>query len=163
MMPGFAGGAKGGKLQRQPDGVSAMDETLARAAFDEALRTHSPGFGTFFLARLLGLEIAYGAEDCTVRMAVKDFMYNPQGSLHGGIIGTVLDISMGHLLQHSVGVGMTLQMNTQFIKPAREGVVQARATFLRKGRSINYLESRMTDAEGALMAFSTSTWRLLEK
>ena len=138
-----------------------MDETLARAAFDEALRTQSPGFGTFFLARLLGLEIAYGEDDCTVRCAVKDFMFNPQGSLHGGIIATVLDISMGHLLQHAVGVGMTLQMNTQFIKPAREGVVQAHATFLRKGRSINYLESRMTDAEGALMASATSTWRLL--
>ena len=140
-----------------------MDEAQARAAFEEAIRTHSPGFGTFFLARLLGLDIAYGAEDCTVRLEVKDFMYNPQGSLHGGIIATVLDISMGHLLQHSVGVGMTLQMNTQFIKPARAGTVQARATFLRRGRSINYLESRMTDAEGSLMAVSSSTWRLLDK
>lgn len=139
-----------------------MDEALARAAFDEAVRTQSPGFGTFFLARLLGLEIGYGEnDDCTVRLAVKDFMFNPQGSLHGGIIATVLDISMGHLLQHSAGVGMTLQMNTQYIKPARDGMVQARATFLRKGRSINYLESRMTDAEGGLMAFATSTWRLL--
>ena len=138
-----------------------MDEAQARAAFDEALRTHSPGFGTFFLARLLGLDIAYGADDCTVRLEVKDFMFNPQGSLHGGIIATVLDISMGHLLTHSTGVGMTLQMNTQFIKPARDGIVQARATYLRRGRSINYLESRMTDAEGALMAAATSTWRLL--
>jgi len=138
-----------------------MDEALARAAFDDALRTQSPGFGTFFLARLLGLDIAYGEDDCTVRLEVKDFMFNPQGSLHGGIIATVLDISMGHLLQHGAGVGMTLQMNTQFIKPAREGVVQARATFLRRGRSINYLESHMTDADGALMAVATSTWRLL--
>jgi uncharacterized protein (TIGR00369 family) len=138
-----------------------MDEALARAAFDEAVRTQQPGFGTFFLARLLGLEISYGEDDCTVRCEVKDFMFNPQGSLHGGIIATVLDISMGHLLQHAVGVGMTLQMNTQFIKPARQGVVQARAGFLRKGRSINYLESRMTDAEGGLMAVASSTWRLL--
>ena len=140
-----------------------MDEAQARAAFEEALRTQSPGFGTFFLARLLGLDIAYGADDCTVRLAVKDFMYNPQGSLHGGIIATVLDISMGHLLTHSTGVGMTLQMNTQYIKPARAGIVQARATFLRRGRSINYLESRMTDAEGALMAVASSTWRLLQE
>ena len=140
-----------------------MDEAQARAAFEEALRTQSPGFGTFFLARLLGLDIAYGADDCTVRLAVKDFMYNPQGSLHGGIIATVLDISMGHLLTHSTGVGMTLQMNTQYIKPARDGIVQARATFLRRGRSINYLESRMTDAEGALMAVASSTWRLLQE
>ncbi len=138
-----------------------MDDALARSAFEEAIRTQSPGFGTFFLARLLGLDIGYGEADCTVRLEVKDFMFNPQGSLHGGLIATVLDISMGHLLQHAAGVGMTLQMNTQYIKPAREGIVQARATFLRRGRSINYLESHMTDAEGALMAVATSTWRLL--
>jgi len=138
-----------------------MDEPIARAAFEEALRTQSPGFGTFFLARLLGLDITYGEDDCTVRCTVKDFMYNPQGSLHGGLIATILDISMGHLLTHSTGVGMTLQMNTQYIKPARDGIVQARATFLRRGRSINYLESRMTDADDALMAVATSTWRLL--
>ena len=59
------------------------------------------------------------------------------------------------------GGGMTLQMTTQSIKPARGGIVQARATFLRRGRSINYLESRMTDADGALMAVASSTWRLL--
>ena len=138
-----------------------MDEAQARAAFEEALRTHAPGFGTFFLARLLGLDITYGEADCTVRAEVKDFMFNPQGSLHGGIIATILDISMGHLLTHSTGIGMTLQMNTQYIKPAKEGIVQARATYLRRGRSINYLESRMTDAEGALMAVASSTWRLL--
>ena len=138
-----------------------MDEAQARAAFEEAIRTHSPGFDTFFLARLLGLDISYGEADCTVTFEVKDFMFNPQGSLHGGIIATILDISMGHLLTHSTGIGMTLQMNTQYIKPAKEGIVQARATFLRRGRSINYLESRMTDAEGALMAVASSTWRLL--
>ena len=140
-----------------------MDEAQARAAFDEALRSHSPGFGTFFLARLLALDLASGADDCMVRVAEKDFMHNPQGSLHGGIIATVLDISMGHLLTHSTGIGMTLQMNTQYIKPARDGIVQARATFLRRGRSINYLESRMTDAEGTLMAVASSTWRLLQE
>jgi uncharacterized protein (TIGR00369 family) len=139
-----------------------MDEIAARAAFETAVQTHSPGFGTFFLARLLDLDITYGTADCTVRMAVKDFMYNPQGSLHGGIIATVLDISMGHLLTHAAGIGMTLQMNTQYIKPARDGVIQAHATFLRRGRSINYLESRMTDPAGDLMASATSTWRLLE-
>ncbi len=139
-----------------------MDEAQARAAFEEAIRTHSPGFGTFFLARLLGLDITYGEADCTVRCEVKEFMFNPQGSLHGGLIATILDISMGHLLTNKAGVGMTLQMNTQYIKPARSGVVQAHATFLRRGRSINYLESRMTDPDGDLMAFATSTWRLLE-
>jgi uncharacterized protein (TIGR00369 family) len=138
-----------------------VDEAAAREAFERALLEHTQEFGKFFLARLFGMDIRFPDGCCRVSLTPRDFMFNPQGSLHGGIIATVLDISMGHLLQHAVGVGMTLQMNTQFIKPARQGVVQARAGFLRKGRSINYLESRMTDAEGGLMAVASSTWRLL--
>ena len=138
-----------------------MDHDAARAAFDNALATHSPGFGTFFLARLLNLDIGYGEDTCTVQMAIQDFMYNPQGSLHGGIIATVLDISMGHLLTHAVGTGMTLEMRTQFLRPARSGTVRAEARFLKKGRSINFLESRLFDAEGKDIAAASSTWQLL--
>ena len=138
-----------------------MDEIAARAAFEAALETHAPGFGSFFLARLLNLDISYPDDTCLVKMPVQDFMYNPQGSLHGGIIGTVLDISMGHLLVHSVGVGMTLEMRTQFLRPARTGTVTATARFLKKGRSINFLESRMMNDDGKDMAVASSTWQLL--
>lgn len=138
-----------------------MDENATRAALENAIRTQAPGFGTFFLARFLDLDISYGEDSCIVKMPVLDFMYNPQGSLHGGIISTVLDISMGHLLTHAVGVGMTLEMRTQYLRPARSGVVHATASFLKKGRSINFLESRMTDDAGKDMAVATSTWQLL--
>jgi uncharacterized protein (TIGR00369 family) len=138
-----------------------MDHDAARQAFEHALATHSPGFGTFFLARLLNLDITYGEDTCTVQMPIQDFMYNPQGSLHGGLIGTVMDISMGHLLTHAVGTGMTLEMRTQFLRPARTGTIRAEATFLKKGRSINFLESRLFDAEGKEMAAASSTWQLL--
>lgn len=138
-----------------------MDEHAARAAFEEALRSHAPDFGVFFLTRLLGLQISYGEETCSVGMEIKDFMFNPQGSLHGGIIATVMDISMGHMLQHFAGVGVTLEMKTQYVKAAREGVVVSEARFLRRGRSINFLEARMTDATGAPVAFATATWRLM--
>ena len=138
-----------------------MDHAAARVAFENALATHSPGFGTFFLARLLDLEITYGEDICTVQMAVLDFMYNPQSSLHGGLIATVMDISMGHLLTHAIGIGMTLEMRTQFLRPVRAGIIRAEARFLKKGRSINFLESRLSDAEGRDIAAASSTWQLL--
>jgi len=138
-----------------------MDEAAARAAFEAALRDHAPGFGTFFLARLLGLDITYGEETCCVKLPVQEFMYNPQGTLHGGIIAMVLDISMGHLLNHTAGVGMTLEMQTKYIRAVKSGTVTCNACYLRRGRSINFLETRMTDEAGELIAFATSTWRLL--
>jgi len=138
-----------------------MDEKAARAAFEAALLSQAPGFGTFFLSRLLDLDITYAGETCAVKMDIRDWMHNPQGTLHGGLIGTVLDISMGHLLRHVAGVGMTLGMNTSFIRAVKSGVVTAEGSFVRRGRSINYLESHMRGDDGEPIAHATSTWRLL--
>ena len=139
-----------------------MDENAARHAFDEALRTQRPEFGAFFLAKLFGLEISYPDDTCIVAFTVRDFMFNPQGSLHGGVIAMALDISMGHLIKRTIGrPGITLEMKTQYLRPALAGTVRCEGRFLRRGRSINYIESRMTDADGKLLAVATSTWQLL--
>jgi uncharacterized protein (TIGR00369 family) len=139
-----------------------VDEHAAREAFDEALRTHRPDFGTFFLARLFGLSISYTDETCLVQVPVRDFMFNPQGSLHGGVIAFALDVSMGHLIRRTIGrPGITLEMKTQYLRPALSGTVRCEGRFLRRGRTINYMESRMTDDDGKLLAVATSTWQLL--
>ena len=139
-----------------------IDEHSAREAFEKALADHRQQFGHFFLAKLFGLEITYPDDErCVVELEVKDFMFNPQGTLHGGVIAFVLDISMGHLLNHCIGPGMTLEMKTQYLRPARAGRIRAEGRFLKKGKSINYLETRLTDAEGSLLAAANSTWQLL--
>ena len=139
-----------------------LDQAAARAAFERAVADDTREFGNFFLSRFLGLTIDYTADEaCVVEFDVHDFMFNPQGSLHGGIIATVLDISMGHLLTRVVGRGMTLEMKTQYLRPARAGRVRAEGRFLKKGKSINYLETRLTDAGGNLLAVANSTWQLL--
>ena len=139
-----------------------IDAQSAREAFEKALADHRQQFGHFFLAKLFGLDIRYPDDDrCVVELEVKDFMFNPQGTLHGGVIAFVLDISMGHLLNRSVGPGMTLEMKTQYLRPARAGRIRAEGRFLKKGKSINYLETRLTDAQGSLLAVANSTWQLL--
>ena len=138
-----------------------MDEDAARRAFEEALRTHRPDFGTFFLARLFGLDISYTDETCIVEVPIRDFMFNPQGSLHGGVIAFALDVSMGHLIKHTVGrPGITLEMKTQYLRPATAGRVRCEGRFLRRGRTIACLESRMSGDDGKLLAMATSTWQL---
>ena len=139
-----------------------MDEAAARLAFERAMASHRPGFGTFFLAQLLGLDIAYAGETCTVTFTPAEWMFNPQGTLHGGIISTALDISMGHLLHHVAGAGMTLEMKTQYLRPVPVGQVSCVAGFLKRGRSINFLESVMLNPGGDVMAAASSTWRLLD-
>lgn len=138
-----------------------MDEKLARDAFDRAIQSYEQAFGTFFLARLFGLIVSYGEKTCTVEMSVSDFMFNPQGSLHGGVIALVMDISMGHLLNRHVGPGATLDMNVQYVKAARAGKLTATGYFIRRGRQICFLRSELTDSDGDIVASATSTWKVL--
>ena len=139
--------------------TKSLDAESARLAFETALRDHRPGFETFFLARLHGLEFSYVDEGCVIRFPVHDFMFNPQGSLHGGVIAFVLDVGMGHLLRHTLGLpGTTVEMKTQYFAPVRGPRARCEARFLHKGRSTHFLEAKLFDADETLAAAATSTW-----
>jgi uncharacterized protein (TIGR00369 family) len=138
-----------------------MDEAAARGAFESALQTYEQEFGKFFLARLYGMQFEYLQDACRVSFDLKDFMFNPQGSLHGGVIAFALDISMGHLLNEKSGPGTTLEIKVQYISAAKSGRLTATGRFLRQGRGISYLRAELTDERGDLVAFATSTWKSL--
>lgn len=139
-----------------------MDAAVARERFETALREHEPVFERFFLARFFGLEVGYDdeSETCTVRMPYDDYMNNPQGSLHGGVLATALDISMGHLCNRFLRTGVTLEMKTQFLRPVL-GPSRCEARFIKKGRRIVFTESTLFGTEDKPCATATATWMLL--
>jgi uncharacterized protein (TIGR00369 family) len=51
-------------------------------------------------------------------------------------------------------------MKTQYIRPAVSGRVRCEARFLKRGRTVSFLESRMTDADGKVVAAATATWQM---
>lgn len=129
----------------------------------EASDTDVQEFGNFFLSRFLGLEISYDDEQqtCSVRLPYARFLGNPQGSVHGGIITTAMDISMGHLTHRFLSTAMTIEMNLRFFRPlTSDGIATAR--LLKPGRRLVHLESRMTDAEGRLVAHGVGSWHRLD-
>lgn len=126
---------------------------LARALLEDRQE-----FGSFFLSRLLGIEVSYAGETCVVTFEAVEPLFNPQGTLHGGVLATAMDISMGHLLHHIVGAGTTLEMKVQYLAPATGGLVRCEASFLRKGRRFFFLQSQAARSDGELVAHATSTW-----
>jgi uncharacterized protein (TIGR00369 family) len=137
------------------------DLVAARAAFARAAAGTREIFGDFFLQRLFGFEIAHEEAACVVSFDVADFMFNPQGTLHGGVLATALDIAMGHLIERHAGPGATLELKVQFLAPVRGGRVVCRSAVLRRG-GIWFLRAEACDAAGTLVAFATSTWKLLK-
>ncbi|WP_198964509.1 PaaI family thioesterase [Bradyrhizobium sp. C9] len=134
------------------------EQMMLRAVEDERQE-----FGSFFLSRFFGLEIAYQGEACIVSFDVERPMFNPQGTLHGGVLATALDISMGHLVNHVAGPGTTLEMKVQYLAAAREGRVTCHAAFLKRGRKTFFLQSQASNASGEPIAHATSTWQLLSR
>lgn len=151
------------------DGSSArVNEDAARAHFETALRDHEQAFELFFFARFLNLSFEYLPLDspdaekdvCRVSFPVTDMVKNPQGSLHGGAIASAMDISMGHLVNKVAGPGATIEMKIQFMRPVTEGVVTCEGRFIRRGRSLSFMESRLTGPDGKLSALATATWKM---
>ena len=135
-----------------------MNKTAATNAFNHAIETEQPVFEQFFLAKFLGLKFDYPDEQCVITLDVHDYMFNPQGTLHGGIIATVMDILMGHLMAKVHGKSTTLEMKTQYLKAVRGGSLTCRGEFTRRGRTICFMKSTMTDDDGNVVALATATW-----
>jgi uncharacterized protein (TIGR00369 family) len=128
-----------------------------RARLDESLTGHEEAFEKFFLFRFFGLSISYGSQTSRVDIPVESFMYNPQGSLHGGIIVMALDISMGHLLRNEGAHGVTLELNTNFVRAVR-GPAHCDARFLKLGRRVAHVASDLLDSQDRLCASATATF-----
>ena len=131
-------------------------EMLARATGSDRQE-----FGSFFLLRLLGMTVSYPEAGCMVSFVAQPPLFNPQGTLHGGVLATAMDISMGHLLNHAAAPGATLEMKVQYFAPVTAGSVHCTASFLRQGRSVSFLQSHARREDGTLVAHATATWKRL--
>jgi len=100
------------------------------------------------------------------RYLVKREHFNPQGSLHGGVISTILDTCMGHSVRtvrppdHGHAA---IDLNVKFLQPVlREGgTVTFEGRVVQKGKRIVFSEGVATDDEGRMVARSTSSYALL--
>ena len=67
-----------------------------------------------------------------VAFEAADFLFNPQGTLHGGVLATALGIAMGHLINRQAGPGTTLEMKVQYLAPVRDARVVCHGEALRE-------------------------------
>jgi uncharacterized protein (TIGR00369 family) len=117
---------------------------------------------------LLGVERLEAHEGrAAVVMTPQEFHYNPLGTVHGGILATLLDTAAGCAV-HSMlpaGIGYTsLDLVTRFLRPVTvaSGALRCEGTVLSRGRTTALAEARLTDGKGRLVAHATSSCRLFE-
>ncbi len=135
-----------------------MDASKVRAALEAALVDDEAGAPSSFLTRFFGMVPVFGDDTCTVRFVAEDFMSNLHGSVHGGLISFVFDVCMGRLIRHVAGPGKTVELKTQFLRAVPQGELVCEARMLKRGKSISFVEARLSDSSGKLLAAATSTW-----
>ena len=89
---------------------------------------------------------------------------NPAGFVQGGILAAMLDDTMGPTVLLASGGELytaTIDLNVSFLAPARPGRLTGEGQIVQLGKTIAFLEARLTDAEGTLVAKATSTARLV--
>jgi len=143
--------------------ASTIDADALRVRVEDALATSEPVFGKFFLARFLDLDITYDddRQRTRVELPFADFLCNPQGSLHGGVIATVMDISMGHLCHRYLSTAVTIETQLRFFRPVH-GPAYCEGSLLRPGRRLVHLQSHLYDEQGRPAAHATGTWHRLD-
>jgi uncharacterized protein (TIGR00369 family) len=95
-------------------------------------------------------------------MLADELHENPMGTMHGGIVATLVDTAMGCAVSSILPVGAgftTLELKTNFVRAITQatGRVYAEGTVVHSGGRVATTEARVHDESGALYAHATST------
>lgn len=92
----------------------------------------------------------------------QEFHYNPLGTMHGGVLATLLDSAAGCAVHTTLpaGVGYTsLDLTTKFLRPVtlNSGTLRCEGTVLSRGSRIALAQAQVFDGQGRLVAHATSS------
>ncbi|MBR0757304.1 PaaI family thioesterase [Bradyrhizobium jicamae] len=119
-------------------------------------------------ARLLGWRLLDArSEEGWIRLAFdgKPDFCNPAGFIQGGILSAMLDDTMGpavFVMTEGRLFTTTITMTVNFLAPAKPGPITGEATVTQLGKTIAFVEGRLTGEDGTLLATASSSIRLVE-
>jgi uncharacterized protein (TIGR00369 family) len=117
------------------------------------------------VARLVGLErVSVEPGEAVFELAVEERHANPMGTVHGGILCDLADAAMGVAFASLMEVGetyTTLELKINYLKPVWRARLKATGRVIRRGKTVGLVACEVTDGEGALVAYATSTCMLL--
>ena len=100
-------------------------------------------------------------------LRAQEYHYNPIGSVHGGVLATLLDSAVACAIQSRLPAGTvytTLELKVNFTRAVRAstGLLRCEGTVLHLGKQVATAEGRIVDPEGRLCAHATTTCLILQ-
>ena len=115
-------------------------------------------------ARLLGVEVVSQSDEA-VELALDARLDHERegGILHGGVMMSLLDMAMAGTVARTLEAGQStasVSITTDFLRPAGQGRLVARATLVRRGATMAFPVGELFDAQGKLVARATGVWAI---
>jgi uncharacterized protein (TIGR00369 family) len=131
-------------LQPPPPAAHPAPADVTPTGFDEYGRGHLPG--------LLGIEMVSVAPGRVVaRVPVTQAVMAPHGLVHGGALVAIADSVCGYGTIANLPEGargfVTVELKTNFLAAASDGVLQCEATPLHLGRTTQIWDATIRDQE----------------
>jgi uncharacterized protein (TIGR00369 family) len=137
--------------------LAAMSGIEQLRAMGEGLLPPAP------IAATLGLENFDGdVGSFSVELVPQERHYNPLGSVHGGVLSTMLDTAAACSVHSTLAAGeayTSLDLTVKFLRPATvaSGRLRAEGRVLQRGRRTALAEAQVYDEAGKLVAHATSS------
>ena len=119
------------------------------------------------LSAYLGLEkvIDHGESGrAVIHYRASMAMCHSGGIVQGGFVTGWIDAAMAHLVMAQTNYEfspLSLEIKVSFLASAKPGIVVAEAWMEKRGRSTCFLEGRLTNEAGEVLAKATSTAKLV--
>jgi uncharacterized protein (TIGR00369 family) len=115
------------------------------------------------ISEVLGFHLREAEKGRAVFEAVPEFRhYNPIGTVHGGMVATLLDSALGCAVFSTLVKGdawTTLELKLNFVRALTKdtGLVRAEGRIIHRGRTVATSEGDLKDRAGKLYAHATTT------
>jgi uncharacterized protein (TIGR00369 family) len=115
-------------------------------------------------AQRLGAEVER-ADDGSARISfeAREEHLNPAGTLHGGVLATLVDTAMGTAVRSTIEDGdvpATSQLTVTYLRPGRPGTVEVTARVRTRGEHLTVCEADV-EQDGRSLAHAVATFALL--
>jgi uncharacterized protein (TIGR00369 family) len=124
----------------------------------------SEAAGTGGFAERLGAEVsATGEGKATVHFEAREEHLNPAGTLHGGVLATLVDTAMGMAVRTAADeddVPATSQLTVTYLRPGKPGPLSVRAQVRTRGEHLTVCDADV-EQDGRDLAHAVATFAVL--
>ena len=111
---------------------------------------------------LVGTELSSAEEGrATVNLKAEERHLNPSGTVHGGVISTLIDVSMAEALNtmtEEEEQPFTIQITVNYMRPGKPGTLTSTAEVRKGGERITIVEAEVVQEEDEVIALATGTY-----